>query len=108
MELKSILRNETSVCVYADDIALQCTGRNTSNMVASLNQDLKDLKKWLMYLNLNSTRTRQRLPSTQPVSISNTNLISVSIMWYLKKKSTQYILETFSIQNYDLVLISQF
>ena len=46
MGLKDSLRNETLLCIYVDDIALQCTRRNAKNMVKSLNKDLKDSKNW--------------------------------------------------------------
>ena len=46
MGLKDSLRNETLLCIYVDDIAQQCTRRNTKNMVKSLNKDLKDSKNW--------------------------------------------------------------
>ena len=46
MGLKDSLRNETLLCIYVDDIALQCTRRNAKNMVTSLNKDLKDFKNW--------------------------------------------------------------
>lgn len=46
MGLKDSLRNETLLCIYVDDITLQCTRRNAKNMVKSLNKDLKDSKNW--------------------------------------------------------------
>ena len=56
--LKSNLRNETLLCIYADDITLQCTRRNARNMLKSLNQDLKDFKNWAdeVKLELNSSK----------------------------------------------------
>ena len=46
MGLKDSLRNETLLCIYVDDIALQCTRRNAKNMVNFLNKDLKGFKNW--------------------------------------------------------------
>ena len=61
MGLKNNWRNETPVSMYAADIALRCTERNTRNMVKSLYQELKDLKNWAdelkLELNPNKTKT---------------------------------------------------
>ena len=46
--------------MYADDITLRFTERNTRNMVKSLNQDLTNLKHWAdeIKIGLNPGKTK--------------------------------------------------
>ena len=81
MGLKDSLRNETLLCIYVDDIALQCTRRNAKNMVKSLNKDLKDSKNWAdeVKIEINPSKIKTVFNTTNGKTWS-TNLISSSIL----------------------------
>ena len=60
MGLKESSRNETLLCIYVDDTALQYTRRNAKNIVKSLNKDLKGFKNWAdeVQIELNPSKTK--------------------------------------------------